>query len=196
MHLSVEWVSRDYNMEADQLSRFNDPNDYMLDPACFRYIDQLWGPHTVDHFASLQTRQLERFCSRYHNPRCEAVDAFLISWLKENTWIFPPPYLIPCVLKHMSAGGEIGTLLLPRWPLSCVVATPCQHRWILESLHYALNYIPTLPRDFLGRICGEQCIYIGHSIISDSSPSYLLSLMAQTRIICSSNPLAVIHVSL
>ena len=116
MRLSVEWVSRDYNVEADQLSRFNDPNDYMLDPACFRYIDQLWGPHTVDRFASLQTRQLERFCSRYRNPRCEAVDAFTISWLRENNWIFPPPYLIPRVLKHMSAGGEIGTLLLPRWP--------------------------------------------------------------------------------
>ena len=52
MRLSVEWVSRDYNVEADQLSRINDPNDYMLDPACFRYIDQLWGPHTVDRFVS------------------------------------------------------------------------------------------------------------------------------------------------
>ena len=29
MRLSVEWVSRDYNVEVDQLSRFN---DYMLDP--------------------------------------------------------------------------------------------------------------------------------------------------------------------
>ena len=60
--------------------------------------------------------QLERFCSRYRNPGCEAVDAFTISWLKENNWIFPPPYLIPLVLKHMSAGGEISTLLIPRWP--------------------------------------------------------------------------------
>ena len=39
MRLSVEWVSRDYNVEVDQLSRFNDSNDYMLDPASFRYID-------------------------------------------------------------------------------------------------------------------------------------------------------------
>ena len=84
-------------------------------PACLRYIDQLWGPHTVDRCASLQTRQLERFCSRYRNPRCEAVDAFTIPWLKENNWIFPPPYLIPRVLKHMSAGGEISTLLIPWW---------------------------------------------------------------------------------
>ena len=85
----------------------------MLDPSCFRYIEQLWGPHTVDHFASLQTRQQER-CEE--NPRCEAVDTFTISWLKENNWIFPPPYLTAYVLKHMSAGGEIGTLVLPSWP--------------------------------------------------------------------------------
>jgi len=137
------------------------------------------GPHTVDRFASLQTRQLERFCSRYCNPRCEAVDAFTISWLKENNWIFPPPYLIPRVLKHMSAGGEIGTLLIPRWPSAGVVAAPCQHRWILESLHYGLNDIQTLPRNFPGRIYGEQCIHIRHSLISDSSPSCLLSLVAQ-----------------
>jgi len=39
IRLSVEWASRDYNAEADQLSRFNHPNDYILDPACFRYID-------------------------------------------------------------------------------------------------------------------------------------------------------------
>ena len=43
MRLSVEKVKRDYNVGADQLSRFNDPNDYMPDPACFRYIDQYCG---------------------------------------------------------------------------------------------------------------------------------------------------------
>jgi len=34
IHLSVEWVSRDYNVEADQLSNINYPNDYMLDCTC------------------------------------------------------------------------------------------------------------------------------------------------------------------
>lgn len=116
MRLSVEWVSRDENVEADELSRIDDPNDYMLDPSCFRYIDDLWGPHTVDRFASVQTKQLTRYCSRYRNPGCEAVDAFTVSWLKENNWIFPPPYLIPRIVKHMSAGGEDGTLLVPQWP--------------------------------------------------------------------------------
>ena len=35
MHLTVEWVSRDENTRADELSRLEDSNDYMLDPACF-----------------------------------------------------------------------------------------------------------------------------------------------------------------
>jgi len=38
--LSVEWISRDENVEADDMSRFDDPNDYMLDPFCFRYINE------------------------------------------------------------------------------------------------------------------------------------------------------------
>ena len=70
----------------------------------------------MDRFASVQTRQLERYCSQYRNPACESVDAFTVSWSKENNWLFPPPFLIPCVLKHMSAGGEDGTLLVPHWP--------------------------------------------------------------------------------
>ena len=60
MRLSVEWISRDENVEGDEMSRFDDPNDYMLDPSCFRYINEVWGPHTVDRFASMKTSQLER----------------------------------------------------------------------------------------------------------------------------------------
>ena len=51
--LSVEWVSRNDNNTADELSRVEDATDYILDPKCFRYIDQLWGLHTVDRFASI-----------------------------------------------------------------------------------------------------------------------------------------------
>ena len=72
MRLTVEQVSRDENMRADELSRSEDSNDCMLDPACFNYIDALCSPHTIDRFASLKTKQLERYCSKYHNPGCVA----------------------------------------------------------------------------------------------------------------------------
>ena len=88
----------------------------MLDPACFTVLDQLWGPHTVDHFASILTRQLPRYCSRYRNPGSEAADAFTVSWQGENNWLFPPPYLIPRILLHMAYGMEEGTLIIPEWP--------------------------------------------------------------------------------
>ena len=65
MHWSVAWVSRDTNVQADVLSRFDDPNDYMLDSSCFQYIHvAVWDPHTEDRFASISTP---------HNVRDSAV---------------------------------------------------------------------------------------------------------------------------
>ena len=115
IRLTVEWVSRDYNEVADELSRIEDANDYMLDRSCFRSLDKLWGPHLVDRFASEKTKQLDRFCSRFLNPGCEAADAFTVSWAGVNNWLFPPPFLVPRVLRHMSVGKEDGTLLVPEW---------------------------------------------------------------------------------
>lgn len=116
IRLSVEWVSRDLNEVADYLSRLDDPDDYKLDPAVFVKIDKLWGPHTYDRFASMKTNQLPRFSSKYMNPGCESTDAFTLSWVGENNWLFPPPYLIPRVLRHMGANNEHGTLIIPYWP--------------------------------------------------------------------------------
>ena len=96
IRLTVEWVSRDENTRADELSRLEDSNDYMLDPACFNHTGTLWGPHTIDRFATLRTKQLERYCSRYYNPGCVAADIFTVSWSREVDWLFPPPYLVPC----------------------------------------------------------------------------------------------------
>ena len=115
IRLTVEWVSRDYNVVADELSRIEDENDYMLDRSCFMSLDSLWGPHLVDRFASEKTKQLDRFCSRFLNPGCEAADAFTVSWTGVNNWLFPPPFLVPRVLRHMSVGKEDGTLLVPEW---------------------------------------------------------------------------------
>ena len=45
----------------------------------------------------------------------EAVDAFTVSWARDYNWLFPPPYLVPRVLRHMSDEGEDGTLSVPEW---------------------------------------------------------------------------------
>ena len=115
IRLTVEWASRDYNEIANELSLIEDANDYMLDRSCFRSLDKLWGPHLVYRFDSVKTKQLDRLCSRFLNPSCEAADAFAVLWAGVNNWLFPPPFLVPRVLRHMSVGKEDGNLLVPEW---------------------------------------------------------------------------------
>ena len=68
-----------FNTLADDLSRIEDSNDYMLDPSGFANLDRCWAPHTVDRFASVKTKQLGRFCCRFLNSGFEAIDAFTVS---------------------------------------------------------------------------------------------------------------------
>jgi len=46
----------------------------------FHKLKKLWGPHTVDRFASWETTQLKRYNSRFNDPQSEAVDAFSQDW--------------------------------------------------------------------------------------------------------------------
>jgi hypothetical protein len=73
VRLQAEWIPREFNSDADQLSRQTDIDDSMLNPTYFAALNILWGPHTVDRFSSFRTRQVPRFCSRYLNPLTEHV---------------------------------------------------------------------------------------------------------------------------
>ena len=116
VHLSVQWIPREMNQRADYLSKFVCRDDYRLDAQVFAQLDERWGPHTVDVFASHLSAQLPRFYSQFWCPGTEGVDALSLSWVGENNWLFPPPYLVSLVLAHMAEGGEDGTLLVPFWP--------------------------------------------------------------------------------
>lgn len=116
IRLFPEWVPRHLNQKADYWSRVIETDDWMLNPIHFRELDALWGPHTVDRFASFNSKQLPRFCSRWLCPGCEGVDAFTMNWSVDNNWLVPPVYLISRVLKHMDYNGESGTLIVPYWP--------------------------------------------------------------------------------
>ena len=98
--LEPEWIPRDLNERADALSRIIDYDDWMLNPAVFADIEVLWGPHSVDRFASCHNCQIPRFNSRCWSPGSEAIDAFTVNWEGENNWWCPPIGLIPRVLRH------------------------------------------------------------------------------------------------
>ena len=87
----------------------------MLHPDLFATLDILWSPHTIDRFSSYRTRQVPQCCSHFPNPDTEAIDAFSVAWSGENNWLFPPPYLVPKVLRHLEFSKVDGTLIVSHW---------------------------------------------------------------------------------
>ena len=114
IRLEPEWIPREQNELADY-SRIIDHDDYMLNPSIFVWLDSLWGPHSVDRFASPANAHIDRFNSRFWAPGSEAVDTFTCDWGYDNNWLFPPVYLIPRVIRHAQLAGAKGTLIVPQW---------------------------------------------------------------------------------
>ncbi len=61
--LNVEWVPREKNNLSDELSKLLIPDDSILSRAFFRKLEERFGPHTVDLFASGAINQCEKFYS-------------------------------------------------------------------------------------------------------------------------------------
>ena len=47
----MQWIPRDLNIIADDISKFVDLDDYSINDGVFYSLDELWGPHTCDRFA-------------------------------------------------------------------------------------------------------------------------------------------------
>ncbi|CAI7826786.1 unnamed protein product [Closterium sp. NIES-53] len=100
VRLAIEWIPRDQNTCADELSKLQDHDDYTLKQPWFRLLDRRWGPHSVDLFANAQNALLPRFFSKVPHPRAEAINAFSKDWHGERGFTFPPPHLVPTTLHH------------------------------------------------------------------------------------------------
>lgn len=117
VHLHVVRVASAHNL-ADAPSRLIDRSDYQLDPLVFHWLDKLWGPHTIDLFASDTNAQLPAFYSLHRCPGSLGVDAFLQSWRGHNAWAHPPftaPILLQLVQKVREERSDV-TVLVPAWP--------------------------------------------------------------------------------
>ncbi|CAC5416181.1 unnamed protein product [Mytilus coruscus] len=80
--LDVVWIPRSKNTKADYISKMIDIEDCGTNKEFFKLVDDMWGPHTVDRFASNLNKKLPRCNSKFWNPGVEAVDAFTQNWKK------------------------------------------------------------------------------------------------------------------
>ena len=112
MSVEPEWIPHTENQLADFISHIQDFDDWQLHPGVFSWLNNKWGPCTVDRFASFYNTQLPRFNSCFCNPGSEAVDSFTCDWAGEMNWWCPPVYLIPRLLRHAHNCKCRGILIL------------------------------------------------------------------------------------
>ncbi len=111
----MEWIPREWNRHADELSKLPDSDDWQLNPRLFAALEQLWGPHKVDTFASARNNLLPVFWSRNPTPGGAGTYAFSQDWQGKNLWINPPFGLIGRILVKASQEKAVATLVVPVW---------------------------------------------------------------------------------
>jgi len=116
--LDIVWIPRSDNTKADYISKIVDIDDWGTSREFFDFLDDMWGPHTVDRFASNLNKKVSRFNAKFWNPGVEAVDAFSQNWRNDTNWIVPPIFLVCKAIKHLVHCRAKGTLIVPRWPSS------------------------------------------------------------------------------
>lgn len=116
------------NQQADYISRLIDTDDWQITNEFFLFLDERWGPHTVDCFANYYNHKLPKFFSRFWNPNTAGVDFFFQPLGGENCLVVPPVGIVPRVLHYMKCQYAVGTLVVPFWPSA--------HYWSLIMHRY------------------------------------------------------------
>ena len=115
--IQAMWIPRTLNERSDFNSHLNEYNhyDFCLTRDAFAQIEQRFGPHSIDRFASDISHQLPRYNTKYFSPRAEALDAFSLNWAGDNNYLFPPPSLAGRAMYHASVCGADITIVYMQW---------------------------------------------------------------------------------
>ena len=113
--LTVRWIPREQNLQADKLSKYVDVDDWATTEEFFTILSQKWGPYTIDRFANSENKKLGRFNSRFFCHGSAGVDAFSQNWEGANNYIVPPIRDIIAVIDKISTKHVTGVLVTPYW---------------------------------------------------------------------------------
>ena len=117
IRLTAKHLAGQDNTWADRLSRLSIQYEWKLHPALFGVLENMWGPHTVDRFASYSTTQLPRYNSRFSDPATSGIDALAQQdWGQENNFVNPPFRMLARVLQVVQDQQAYATVIAPLWP--------------------------------------------------------------------------------
>ncbi len=114
----ILWVPREENSLVDEMSKLIIPDDWMLQRALFQQLEQRWGRHLADLFASSANNQCERFYSLHRCRGSAGVNAFAFYLGIGPVWVNCPYRLLGRVWRKLRNDGTTTTMLDPLWQSS------------------------------------------------------------------------------
>jgi hypothetical protein len=116
--LSIEWVSRENNTLADDISKWLIPDDFHISRYYFSMIDVKWGPHTCDAFSCNENNDCPKFYSLHWCRGTSGVNSFVFDWSLDNCWIHAPFRIIGKIWRKLSDQRAKATIIAPLWTSS------------------------------------------------------------------------------
>jgi hypothetical protein len=152
--LTVVWVPRAQNTNADDISKLEDKDDWQLVPIIFYRLSLRWDPHSCDRFASDLNRHVLQFYSLRWCPGTAGIDAFDRLWGNplDNNWISPPFSLIGRGINEILGDKAIATVVVPWWT--------CQVWWHLVAPNG--HTLSPLITDLIMLRSGNELFMFGH----------------------------------
>ena len=136
--LSAAHIPGKENVLADKESRKKDSDtEWKLNPELFSRIATLWGPVSINLFASRLNYQLKPFVSWRPDPEAMAIDAFSLDWRGLCFYAFPPFSLINRVLQKVEQDQSQGIIIVPMWTTQV---------WFPRLLHLLIDFPVTIPK--------------------------------------------------
>ena len=156
--IDVNWIPRDLNHVADGISKIIDYDDYTINDDIFAFLDQKWGPHTIDRFACHYNSKLLLFNSKFFQPGTSGVNAFSQDWAFANNWLCPPTYLTVRVVNHLKISKATGTLIVPLWRSAHFWTIICNDGVHFSNFVHDWCILPHIPNLFI-RGKAKNCIF-------------------------------------
>jgi len=159
--LKVQWIPRDENIRADFISKVIDVDDWQLSEEFFNYLNNLWGPFSIDRFANHYNTKTERFNSRFFVPGTEGVDTFMQDWRGENNLFVPPVKDILRTVNRIESNKNIvGTLVIPHWTSKPYWAVKF-NSFIIDSVYITDAALVLRHGMFNGSLLGSESFHSG-----------------------------------
>lgn len=161
INFTTAWVKRELNVEADYLSKYEDPDDWNTSSEFFTKIKILSKLRfTLDPFAMDYNTKCKKFYSRFLCPDSSGIDGLKFPWNKEVVWACPPPALALKTLVHFLCSKCKGVLIIPDWvsmpvtPLlnSEYFKTFVKNIWIFPGNKFLEGKSKLFNKDFKGNL--------------------------------------------